>query len=299
MEQRAEERLLRAQIQTSQTYLELTRARYLKGLATELEVYQQEQQLRAVQTLLEPVRQNIRLLSNQLAVLLGVPPMQFALSTRDTLPDLSPLPKLGLPADLLERRPDVRAAKARAVAADHRVTAAIADWLPSLRLQAQVGTIGAAPSDLFHNFVYSILGSLVAPLFDGLARKARIDRAKATREEALYSYAKVLLTAIREVEDALAREQEQRRHLRKLERQLQAARKLLEAARKRYSRGLSDYLPVLGALSKTQQLERALLAAKKALVSSRISLYRALGGGAGFARRAADVFGSLPSKEKP
>src|SRR5690606_16171898 len=94
-------------------------------------------------------------------------------------PDLPALPGTGVPADLLERRPDVRAARLVVEAADHRVAAAVADRLPSLRLGGSVGAQGAQLEDLLARPLWSLLAAAVAPLLDGGRRAAEVDRARA------------------------------------------------------------------------------------------------------------------------
>lgn len=278
VETRAEMALLRRQTGVSEHHLELVEDRYDAGLASALDVYQQRQQLEALKGVRPELEQNRRLLENQLSVLLGEPPGNSSFAVAEHLPRLPPLPATGVPADLLQKRPDVRAARDRAVAADHRVATAIADWLPGLRIQASIGTIGASPSDLFRDFVYSILGAVSATLFDGLYHKAQVDQARAERDEALFTYTRTLLVAIREVEDALATEKGLTGQLAALNSQLEAVKKTLDSAWERYAYGLADYMVVLQALSRMQELERSLLRTQKAVLSARASLYRAIGG---------------------
>jgi outer membrane protein TolC len=131
---------------------------------------------------------------------------------------------------------------------------------------------------LFDNWVLSLASNLVAPILDGGRRAAEVDRTRAVVNENLMLYRETVLTAIKEVEDALVRERKQREHIEGLKLTINAARRALEQATERYRRGISDYLPVLTQLLAVQGLERDLIQQENFLVNDRISLYRALGG---------------------
>ena len=182
---------------------------------------------------------------------------------------LRPLPETGVPADLLKRRPDIRAAELRVIAADYRVAAAVADRLPAIRLTGNVGYQAHRSSDLFDG-VHWYFGDEGSP--------AEVDRTKAVVDELLKAYGQALLVAFQEVEDALAQERNQHDYLGLLQKQVELARQTLDAAQARYVNGQGDYLPVLTALQSRQRLERAYLTAQRDLIISRIQLCRALGG---------------------
>lgn len=280
-EQRAQLKLLNEQIKTSETFLELVELRFSEGQASALDVYQQRTQVAVTRGQLPAVESRLAVLKHQLAVLLGRPPLAEVTRARQpsgALPDLSPLPETGLPADLLKRRPDVRAAHARLVAADHLVAAAIADRLPALRLSAQSVYQATEPSEVFNNWIWTLAGNIVQPVFEGGRLKAEVYRARAAKKERLIAYGKTVLNAFREVEDALAEERHQRTLIANLEDQIRLATATLDQARDRYVNGMSDYLPVLTALQVVQGKERDLLRARRGLISFRIRLYRALGG---------------------
>ena len=131
---------------------------------------------------------------------------------------------------------------------------------------------------LLDNWLLNLAANLTAPLIDGRRRSAEVDRLRAQVDENLASYKETLLTAIREVEDALVSEQKLREHLEGLKLQLSAAQNGLNEARSRYRNGLNDYLPVLTQLLTVQNLERDLILRKADLLVARVNLYRALGG---------------------
>jgi outer membrane protein TolC len=237
------------------------------------------------------------LLQNQLAVLLGAPPNRAFAVSKDELPTLPAAPSAGLPADLLEQRPDIEAAHLRLRAADLRVATAIRAQLPSISLNVTPSylvarsrfaqtpstdmgggtTTGLLNQGTIHGWGITVGGTLIAPIFDGLRSPAVARQRRAETEEALANYQQAYLMALAEVENAVALERQQRLSIEFLERQLGFARATLEAAEERYRAGLSDYLPVLSALGTTQQIELSVLAARRQLISSRLQLYRALG----------------------
>jgi NodT family efflux transporter outer membrane factor (OMF) lipoprotein len=278
--QRAQHKLISAQIETNETYLELVRLRFEKGLASALDVFQQRQQLVSTRAQLELIESAIELIEHRLAVLAGAPPQGFAATAGDTLPPPpAQVPGIGLPADLLERRPDVRAARRRVEAADYRVAVAVADRLPALRLRGSAGLQSTSLADFIASPLWSILASVTAPLFDGGRRAAEVERNRAVVEERLMGYGQVMLQAMVEVESALVQERRQLAYIAALQESVELSEATLREAQARYRQGLVDYLPVLAALQGLQRAELNLLLARRQLLSYRIQLCRALGGG--------------------
>ncbi|MCX7808629.1 MAG: TolC family protein, partial [Deltaproteobacteria bacterium] len=190
-----------------------------------------------------------------------------------------PLPRLGIPLDLLFKRPDLRAARLRVEAADHRVALAIADRLPRLTLSGSLGFSSPELANLFQSFVYGIVASIVGPLWDGGRREAVIMQNEAVLWERIEQLAQAMVTAVQEVESALAQEKRIQEQLQILHARAEVARLNLENAKERYAAGLLDgYLPVLMAQNALEQTEQALLTAKRQWISNRIQLYRSLGG---------------------
>ena len=215
---------------------------------------------------------------HELAVLLGRPPRADLALNQKKMPTVGPLPPLGLPADLLAARPDVQAAGMRLQVADWQLAEARANRLPALSIGAGA-QYGPEELDLlFDTWLLSLAANLTAPIFDAGRRAAEVDRVQATVDENLWAYRRVVLTAVKEVEDALERETRQREHIEALKAVMTAARRGLEEALARYRRGLSDYLPVLTQLIAVQDLERDMIEQREALIRYRIGLYRALGG---------------------
>jgi NodT family efflux transporter outer membrane factor (OMF) lipoprotein len=276
--QRMQKDLLENQLRTNKTLLELVQLRFRNALVSALDVYQQKQVVENIQADLPLVEETEQLLLNELAVLLGKPARTPLAITRSQLPEPTPLPPTGIPADLLAMRPDVRAAGLRLQAADWQIAAARANRLPSLSLTAQARYGESEFNVLFDNWLLSLAANLTAPLIDGGFRAAEVDRTRAVAEENLASYRNAVLTAVREVEDALVSETKQRKHIEALRQVNATARRALEEAGVRYRNGLNDYLPVLTQLLAVQGLERDLIRAQADLLVTRVQLHRALGG---------------------
>lgn len=276
--QRMQKRLLERQLRTNLTLLELIELRFRMSMVSALDVYQQKQVVENVKAEIPLVEAEEQLLLHELALLLGKPTGTSLKISREDFPEPTEIPATGLPADLLSSRPDLRRAGMRLQAADWQVAAARANRLPAIRLTA-TAQYGKGDMDvLFDNWLLNLAGNLTAPIFDGGRRAAEVDRRQAFADENLSAYRQAVLTAIKEVEDALVSEVKQREHIKALENVLVTARKALEEAGIRYRNGLTDYLPVLTQLLAVQNLERNLIRQRAILLNSRVSLYRSLGG---------------------
>ena len=228
--QRATSALLQAQIKTNETLLELLRFRFGNGLAKSTDILQQEQNTRALASQLPAIEGQVKILGHQLAVLTGRGPQsaQELAETTTDLPRVTPLPALGLPADLVAARPDMKAAQLRMKATDAQLAAAVAARYPSFRIQASTGFGAQSFSDLLDRWVWSLAGSLVAPIFDGGRRQAEVDRIKAELDGKLIQFRQVYLTALGDVENALVGEAAQVERLKRIKAELAIAEKLLE-----------------------------------------------------------------------
>ncbi len=273
-----QQQLLKEQLATALSYLDLIDVRFRKAQATALDLLQQQEALAALQTQLPPLQAQEQLLRHELAVLLGNNPQQSLALRHYELPQLSNLPALGLPAELLEQRPDIRAAGHRLQAAGWQLAAAKADRLPALRLTASVASDSARLSNLFDNWILNLANNLTLPVIDAGRRTAEVERNQALSNEQLASYQQTVLIAMREVEDALVSEQKLREQQTAIQHQQEFAAQALRAAKRRYLKGLSDYLPVLTELKNVEQLQQERLIQQLSLLTNRVALHRALGG---------------------
>jgi outer membrane protein TolC len=195
------------------------------------------------------------------------------------LAGLPPQPATGIPAKLIQQRPDVKKAFLRVQSADRQLAAAIADQFPRVSLQASTSTADSSTVNLFQNWAATLAGNLVMPLFDGGRRKAEVDRSRAAHQELLHQYTERVLTAVQEVEDALIREQQQQRYVESLAQQNSLLQTASGQVRNRYVHGSESFLRFLTTLLSYQDLQRSELQAKEQLIEYRISLYRSLAGG--------------------
>jgi outer membrane protein, multidrug efflux system len=278
VEQRARRKLLNEQLKTSGSVLALAELQFKQGQAALSDVYQQRTQLQSLQTQLIATDTQESLAIQNLAVLLAkVPGTKLALS-RTELPKLVPLPTSGVPSQLLLRRPDLRAARARVVAQDYRVGAAIAARFPQLSLSGSIGLNAQTLSNFFESFVWNFLGSIGGTVFDGGRLAAEVDRNRGALQERLAAYGQALLNALLEVESTLVQERQQRATLRVLNAQVETSSATVAAARLRFLSGVTgSYLPTLTAIRSLQLAEQNLLRAERQLLSQRVQLYRALG----------------------
>ncbi|HQH67056.1 MAG TPA: TolC family protein, partial [Candidatus Hydrogenedentes bacterium] len=211
-------------------------------------VYQQRQIVAGTESLLPPLEAALQTTLHELAVLLGQEPRTELGMVLAALPEVGPLPEPGLPAELLARRPDIRAAGLRLRSADWRVSVARADRLPALRLTGSA-SYGADDWDLvFDNWAATLAAGVTGPIFDAGQRKAEVERARAVVDERLAAYRESVLIAAKEVETALFEEVKQVEYIEALNRELDAVRNAHEQALLRYRKGSNDYLPVVSAL---------------------------------------------------
>lgn len=279
VEARARRDLLEAQLDTNERVLRAVEARFRQGQATAADVLRQRQlaesrrgDLAATEGLIETQR-------HELAALLGKAPGTVAIPDRESLIQVPPVPDTGLPARLIQRRPDIRRAFFDVQAADQRVAAAIADQYPRIDLTASFDTTAPTPSGLFETWIAQFVGQLSQPVFDAGRRAAEVDRSEAALSESLNQYEDNVLTALTEVENALADERARRRESQSLAEQQRIAEQVVERLRQRYVRGVTDFLDVLDSLSTEQDIARRLLGARRDLILARIDLARALAGG--------------------
>jgi NodT family efflux transporter outer membrane factor (OMF) lipoprotein len=273
-----QKQLLAEQLKTNLIQLELINLRFRKSMVSALDVYQQKQIVEKVKAQIPLVESQEKLFFHKLALLLGKPPAAAIKINRNNLPVVDEIPSIGIPADILSNRPDVRSSGFRLKAIEWKVAAARANRLPSLDLTASLQYNSQSLDLLMDNWIIALAGNLTAPILDGKRRKAEVNLQIALADENLASYRSTVLTAIKEVEDALISEAKQREHLKALESELKAAQNALNEARERYRKGLNEYLPVLTQLLSVQNLEIDFIQKKTQLLLIRISLHRALGG---------------------
>lgn len=272
--------LLKRSIELRQRARDLVAARKRGGLASELDLARVETELAITEADAEAADRRRHELQHALAVLVGTLPGRLNLEPAG-IAALPPVIPLGLPADLLERRPDVAEAERLLAARNAEIGIARAAWFPSIRLTGGLGFESAELSDLLDgdSQIWSLGASLVQPLFDGGRIRANEDRAKALYAENLALYRERLLVAFRDVETSLAA-------LRILDRQhesqlraVTSAERAEQLATSRYKTGLTNVLELVDAQRTRLQVERVRLQVRQQQMLASVTLIRALGGG--------------------
>lgn len=278
VQQRQKRALIEEQIALNERYLEVLLLRLENGRSTALDVNQQQQQIDGQKTQLELIVSQERQTLARLNTLLGKAPGTKMSIASVALPEVPAVPDVGVPADLLSRRPDLRAASYRLQASNRRIAEAVRNQLPTIRLSASFFLQAFDIASFLDQVLWSVSGQLGAPLFDGGLREAGVKRAKAAQKEALYTYANAMVSAMAEVERAMIAEYHQARFIQQLDAQRAKAEVALQLARDRYQRGALDFLRVLTSLQALQALEQSSIDARRQQLSNRIQLCRALGG---------------------
>lgn len=229
---------------------------------------------------LEQRREALARTLRQLDVLLGYYPTG-ALQTAGTLPGVPAAPAAGVPAQLLERRPDVRAAERALLAAGYQLGAAERSFLPSLSLSGSAGYASGEFAGLIdsQNLVWSIAGQVMQPLFQGGRLVAQVDIAEGQQDEALHGYVETALGALAEVESLLAVDTVLERRESSLGSSASAAEQAVDVSYNRYLQGIDPFLNVLESQQRALDGRSAHITARHARIENRIALHLALGGG--------------------
>lgn len=270
-------------IATQQDTLDLTTAREKAGLATNLDVSRAAAQLESTRATVPTLQSGINVSIHRLSVLLGQEPGSLTgeLERQSTIPSTGPVVEIGLPSDLLERRPDIRRAEAELAAATARIGEARADLFPRFVLTGTAGNQATQLHDLTlgaGNF-YGVGPGITLPLFTAGRIRSNIAVQTSRQRGALITYQSAILTALEEVQNALvnySQEQERRDRLNQAVQQSQLAADL---AKDQYIGGLADFLSVLDAQGQLYTSEDQLVQSQTNVTTNLIGLYRALGGG--------------------
>jgi len=261
--------------------LELTRLRAQAGLSPELDVDRQASALAALEAEIPGLVAQRRLQGNRLAVLLA--DRDIADRAPPEPPSEWPAPPLGagIDSELLLRRPDVRAAHARILAAAARLKAARSELYPRVLLTGLAGrqATGLAGLSLGSGNFFGFGPQLVLPIFTGGRIRANIEASDARLRQARIEYEQELLAAFQEAEDALARYRAAQARLEKLLEALRAARSARKLSEELYRAGLADFLGVLEAERTVLELEQAVAQARTSALVESVLLFKALGGG--------------------
>ncbi len=239
--------------------LDLTRVRYDAGMAPRTDVLQAEGQWRSAQAQRVEVSLQRSQIEHAIAVLLGSTPAAFELAATASLPAAPSVPPM-LPSTLLERRPDIAAAERRVAAAYAQIGVTEAAFFPSLTLSASAGYRGSSFGQLLGapNLFWSLGPALAKSLFDGGAREAATQQARAGADAAVAAYRQVVLTALQEVEDNLVLADRLRDEAQLQQQSQLAAARTLEITLDQYQSGTVGYLNVVVAQTALLTSQRSL-----------------------------------------
>jgi NodT family efflux transporter outer membrane factor (OMF) lipoprotein len=275
-------RISRETLKAFEQSLELTRAQFRIGVASELEARQAETNYQAARNDIAALQTQVARDQNALNLLVGttVPAEQLPAAlgaepvTRDALPG-------NLSSDVLLRRPDVLQAEHQLIAENANIGAARAAFFPRISLTATIGTISTALSGLFGggSFTYNAAPSIGLPLFDGGRNAANLDYAKASQQVAVATYERAIQTAFREVSDALAQRGTIDEQVAAQTARAEAATVAARLSDARYRAGVDSFLVALDAQRTAYAAQQQLVTTRLTRGNNLVELYRSLGGG--------------------
>lgn len=273
-------------VATREESLGLQELRYEAGAVNRLVLLQAKSELATARSRLPDQRERLDQLESALAILVGASPRELfegMTLAEQPLADLDALDAYpeALPAELLERRPDIRAAEAALRATNASIGAAQAARLPSLSLSGLIGSTAAETGDLFTGpaEAWSIGASVLGPVLDFGRGRANVEEAEALRDRAALQYQATVQTAFREVRDALVSFEAANARVRALRDRVEAIADTAELADVRYEAGATDFLVVLDARRELLDAELALSEALQRRLTASATLFKALGGG--------------------
>jgi multidrug efflux system outer membrane protein len=267
----------------SQT-VDLTRARFDAGLTSALDVAQAEAQLATTQAQEPSLESTARQVVHQVGVLLGQAPETLVneLGPERPIPTIPAEVIVGLPSELLRRRPDVRRAEQDLAAATARIGVATADLFPHFSLTSNIiglQSMNMTDLPLASSRFWSVGPTLSWPLFDAGRIRANIEVQNAREEQVVAVYEKTVLIALQEVEDALVTYTQEQLRERALATAVSANQRAVDLASDRYLKGLGDFLQVLDAQRSLYTTEDQLVQSRRVTAANLIALYKAVGGG--------------------
>jgi multidrug efflux system outer membrane protein len=262
----------------------ITRQKKTLGNGTELDIAQAEAQVASTTASLETLEANEQQAVYALSILLGLPPaaLETELSTPGNIPNPPPVVPVGLPAELLMRRPDIRRAERQLAAATAQIGVATADLYPQFSLTGNLNVSGSKISALgnWADRSWSIGPSATWLIFDANGVRSNIEIQNALAAQAFTTYKQTVLTAMQEVENALVAYAREQRRRAALTDAVNANQLAVAAATSRYRQGgLTDFLSVLVAEGSLYGSQDALVQSNRDVATDAVALYKALGGG--------------------
>lgn len=274
--------IAKANLASQSETLQLTEWRAQAGLVSQVDVEQARANLAQTRAQVPALQTAIAEAQHRLAVLVGLDPTALTarLDTAAAIPAPADHVAVGIPAESLRQRPDVRAAEQRVVAETARLAQKNAARYPSFTLRGSLGTdivTGALTGGT--SMVASLAASLVQTIFDAGRIRSQIEVQGAAQEQAVIAYESTVLTALEEVENALVALEKNRERLEALTVAAQSARNAAQLARQQYAAGLADFQTVLDTERNVLSAEDSVASTQVNRTTALIQLYKALGGG--------------------
>ena len=270
-------------LKSQKQILEMTETRYKSGLASMLDVSQAKTVYLSTLASIKPLTSSIETQLNSIAILLGVYPNELpqGVNMFTELPEIYALVPVGIPADLLRRRPDIKEAEYTVASYAAAIGIAKKDFLPTLSLNGGIGFKSAKIGELFdkNSFNYSVSPTLTWTIFDGLSRKYQLIEVKEEYMIGIDNYNNTVMTALKEVQNAMISYKYNLQESNELELVTAEALNSLKLSVDLYKRGLSDFTNVLTSQQSYLQYNNSLITTKGKTLLSLIIIYQALGGG--------------------
>ncbi|MGD1991520.1 MAG: efflux transporter outer membrane subunit, partial [Chromatiales bacterium] len=273
-------RIARKTVYSRRETLRLFQLQFQGGVVSELEVSQVRSELELAKTLVPQIEREIALLENSLSILLGQNPGPITRSRNFNKLSLPPVPA-GLPSELLERRPDIRAAEQQLVAANALIGVARTQYFPTISLTGLFGFVSDELSDLFDSSsdIWGYDAGLLGPIFDGGRIAGNIRATEAAQRQAVIAYQQAVQTAFREVDDALIQNRKAREIVTARKRQLDALRDYARLALLRYDEGQVSYIEVLDSERRLFDAELSYAINRGDVYIALVNVYKSMGGG--------------------
>jgi len=278
--QDALQKVLNDTVEADKQALELTQAQYDTGIVDYIAVVQAQTTLESVQATAINLGIARAQFEHAIATLIGKPASEFSIPVRPITTAPPPIP-IGVPSQLLERRPDIAAAERNMAVANAEIGIAKTAYFPTLSLTASGGFQSTLLSQLFEwpSRFWAIGGSLSETIFEGGLRRATVDQFVATYNSALAAYRQTVLTAFQQVEDNLASVRILSEQILQLQKAVASAQTNLELEIARYETGLDPYIDVVIAQTILLNNQQLLIGAQISQMTSAVQLITALGGG--------------------
>jgi NodT family efflux transporter outer membrane factor (OMF) lipoprotein len=275
--------IVQQNLRSQEDTLGLTRDRFNNGVATQLDVARAAAQVATTAAQIPTIVSSIRQSVHALSVLLAEQPeaLDDELSKVAPIPPVPPEVPVGLPSDLMRRRPDIRRAERQLAAATARIGVATADLFPKFSITGLLGLDSTQPKHIFDygSHYYEIAPGFTWPIFDAGKIRANIRVQTESQQQAVATYQQAVLNALRDVEDALVVYENEQVRRKALAEAVDADKQAVDLATDQYKQGVADFLTVLDAQRELYAAQDALVQSDRTVSGNLVTLYKALGGG--------------------